>query len=99
MVELAVCNAGTGTHPLHLAGTDDRTVTHAVLVFQCPFQDIGNDLHVTVGMDWKTFPWLNPILVDDPQLSETHVLLVVIIGKGKGVAGIEPTVVGTSSFC
>src|SRR6185369_2835629 len=96
MVELAVRDAGAGTHALHLAGADDRTVAHTVLVFQRTFQDIGDDLHVTVGMGRKTFFWLDPILINDPQISETHMLLVVIVGKGKGMIGIQPAMISMS---
>ena len=98
MVEFAVGDTGTGAHALNLAGADDRTVSHAVLVFQRTFQDIGDDLHVTVGMGRKTFIWLDPILIDNPQVSEAHMLRVVITGKGKGVIGIQPAVFGVAAF-
>src|SRR5689334_3294614 len=98
MVELAVRNAGTGTHALYLAGADNRTVAHTVLVFQRTFQDIGDDLHVTVGMSRKTFFWLDPVLIDNPQLSEAHMFRIVITGEGEGVVGIQPAMIGMSPF-
>jgi hypothetical protein len=41
---------------------------------------------------------LHTILIDYPQWTELDVLGVVVVGKGKRVKGLEPTVVGKASF-
>src|SRR5437879_2947575 len=49
-VELAVADAGASGHALQFARPYDRAVAHAVFVLQRPFEDIGNDLHVSVAV-------------------------------------------------
>ena len=99
MIELAVGNASTGTHALHLAGADDRAIAHAVLVLQRTFQNIGDYFHIPVGMGRKTLLRLNPILIDNPQRSKAHMLRVVIIGKEKSMKGLEPAMIGMAPVC
>lgn len=43
--ELAVLDAGAGAHALHLAGSDHRVGTKAVLMLECSPKDVGGDVH------------------------------------------------------
>jgi hypothetical protein len=84
-VELAVADAAAGAHHLHVARADDRTVTHRVAVFERAGKDVGEDLHVLVRMRVEALAGLNDVIVDHPQVGETHLLRIVIAGEGKGV--------------
>jgi hypothetical protein len=41
---------------------------------------------------------LDAILIDYPQWTELDVLGVVVVGKGKRMKGLKPTVVGKAAF-
>jgi hypothetical protein len=46
----------------------------------------------------KTRPGGNSILVDYTQRPELNVLRIKVIGKGKRVVGLQPTVIGIPSL-
>ena len=96
-IEFAVLNSGSRRHPLKLTDVDDRAVAHAVPVFQLPFQDIGDDLHVPVAVHAKALAGLHPILVHDPQRPEAHVDRIVVGVEREGVPSIEPIVLGMAT--
>ena len=87
MVEFAVGDSGASAHPLNIARSDYRAVTHAVLVFKSPIDDIRDDLHIAMGMGSEPLSGLDTILVDNPKRPEAHVSPIVIIGKGEGMSG------------
>src|ERR1700712_4329646 len=93
-VELAMLHAGPGAHVLELTGPDDARAARAVAVSEGAGNDIADDLHVAMRMGGKPRAGRDMVLVDDPQGAELHVLRVVVIGKGKGVPGVEPAVAG-----
>jgi len=97
VIELAVTDAGPGTHALYLAGKDHRAGAQAVLVLERAFEDIGDDFHVAVRMRRETFARRHTILVDDAQRGKAHVPRVVIIGEGKRMPGVEPAVIGVAA--
>ena len=76
-------HAGARAHALSVAGADDGTVSHAVLVLESSFQDVGDDLHVAVGMHGEAVAALHPVFIDDAQGAESHEARVVIGIKGK----------------
>src|SRR5512132_912440 len=94
VVELAVPNSGPGGHALHIAGANDGAGSHAVLVLQRAFEDIGDDLHVLVPMRLETSAWLNAILVDHAQDAEAHMLRIIVLAEGEGMPAVEPTEIG-----
>lgn len=49
-VELLVDDAPRRRHPLHVAGADDITVSHAVAVLHFPLKRDGDGLEATMGM-------------------------------------------------
>src|SRR6266850_1012676 len=42
-------------------------------------------------------PRLDPVLVDDPEMAESRVLGVVVIGEGEAVVGAQPAVFGAAA--
>ena len=98
MIEFAVPNARPGRHPLHVAGPDDRASTDTVLMFQCAFDDVRDDLHVAVAVGAKPRTGPDPVLIDNPQRAEAHVTGVVVIAKRKGVTTVQPAEIGRAAF-
>src|SRR5439155_22994925 len=68
----------------------------AVLVPQGAGENVGHDLHVTVAVRREPLAGLHAVLVDHAEVSEAHVLRVVVVRKRKGVARVEPAVVGAA---
>ncbi len=84
----------SGAHPLDLSGPDDRACSHAVFVLERSFQNVGDDLHISMRMCPKTLRRGNAILINDPQGSESHVVPVMVGVEGERVVSVEPAVVG-----
>src|SRR5438552_9579160 len=53
-IRLTVANPGARAHTLSITGTNYRAVSHAVLVFERAFKQIGDDLHIAMRMRGKT---------------------------------------------
>lgn len=85
-------------HELDLAGLEDASVAEAVLVLEGAFDDVGEDFHVAMGMGGEAAAGGDVVLVDDAEAAEAHVRGVVVVGKGEGVAGLEPAVVGVAAL-
>src|SRR2546421_594112 len=86
------CRPGAGRDPLELARAQHLAVAEAVLVLERPFQDVGHDLHVAVRVPAEAVARLYPVVIDDAQRPEPHLLRVVVVGEGEGVVGVEPPV-------
>ena len=97
-IELAVGHAAAGAHELDLAGLEHTAISEAVFVLQLAFQNIAEDFHVSMRMRPETLTPSDPVVVDHTQRAKAHVRRIVIIGEGKGVVGIQPTVVSVVSF-
>src|SRR5437667_11057152 len=87
-IRLTVANPGARAHTLSITGTNYRTISHAVLMFESAFQQISDDLHVAMRMRGKTMAGLHPIFVDDSKVAESHVVRIVILIERKTVAGV-----------
>src|SRR6266550_6346027 len=98
VIELAVADTGARGHDLHVAWSDDRSGTDAVLVLEGAFQNVGDDLHVTVSVGAKPLSWADPVFVDDPQRSVAHVLRIVVVAERKRVPTIKPPEVGGAAI-
>jgi hypothetical protein len=61
-------------------------------------EDVADDLHVAVAVRAEAHARLHPVLVDDAQRPEAHVLGVVVVGEGEAVEGVEPPVLGVAPF-
>src|SRR6266850_2233052 len=96
-VELAVRDAGTRAHALHVAGPDLPTAAGGVAMCQPALEHVGQDLHVPVRMRAESLPWLHGVVVDHAQRAEPHVFGVVVVAEREGVPGIEPTGVGVEA--
>ena len=94
MVVLAVRHAAAGAHQLHVAGADHRTGAQGVLVFQRAFEHIGENLHVAVRVLAEAFTGGHAVIVDHQQVGKTLLFRVAIVGEGKGMERLQPTVIG-----
>ena len=71
-------------------------MAHAVLVLDRALEDVGEDLHVAMGMGGEAAARRHPVLVDHPELPEAHVVGVVIVAERERVAGVQPPEVETT---
>ena len=62
-----------------------------------PAQHVGDDLHVLVPMSPEAAIGGDGVLVEYEQLGEAGELRVPVSGKGKGVVGVQPAVVGVAA--
>ncbi|MNR63671.1 hypothetical protein D3C85_1860610 [compost metagenome] len=51
---------------------------------------------MTVGAE--AAPGGDAVVIDHAQRTKAHVIRVVVVGEGKGVKRIEPSMVGVASF-
>src|SRR3954453_24133356 len=63
------------------------------------FTDIGDDLHVAMGMCGKAGVGRDLVVIPDAQRAVAHIAGVVIAGKGKMVFCLQPAVVGAAERC
>ena len=91
-------NPGAGAHHLHITGFGTAMVTQVVLVGDGPLAYIGDDFHVAVRVGRKARVRRDFIIVPDPQRPPVHARGVIVFGKGKMMAGIQPTVMGTAEL-
>ena len=54
---------------------------------QLSVNDVGEDLHVAMGMHAEAAPGADPVFIDDPQSRNPMCLAIVVIGKRKTVVG------------
>jgi hypothetical protein len=66
-VVFAVAHARAGGHALHVARPDHRLLAGAVLVLEGALERIGDDLHVAVGVGWKSPARRHAVLVGHCQ--------------------------------
>ena len=52
-IEFGMDDAGARAHALDFAGPDDAAAAAGILVLQRAFQNVGDDLHVAMGMGRK----------------------------------------------
>ena len=81
VVELAVLDATTGAHALHIAGGNAFDIADAVLVRQIARHHIADDFHVLVAVGAKAGFGRDAVFVDHAQIAPTHVRGVVVAGK------------------
>jgi len=89
---------GAGAHILDIAGLDDRAVAHAVLVLQPAFQNVSDDFHIAMRVEWKTGATCDAVVVQDPQGAKLLMSGVVVVGERKCETGMEPAVVCMSAI-
>ena len=97
-IKFTMLHSGSGGHVLNLALADLAAVAHGILVLQRAAQDVGDDLHVSVGMQAESHSRHYQVVVDDPQAAKAVPLRIIVIGEAEGVVGIQPTVVGVAAL-
>src|SRR5262249_18401421 len=96
-VVLAMGDAGAGAHPLHLAGNNNGAVAQAVPVHEPSFEDIRDDLHLTVAVGGKARAVDDSVLVDDTQRAKANRPGGGVGPKGEAVAVGEPADPGAAA--
>ena len=97
-IKFAMAYAAAGRHVLHVAGLDDTTVAHGILMLKLTAQDVSDDLHIAMRMRAETHAWHHEIVVDDAQALVAHPLRIVIIREAEGVIAVQPAVTGMAPF-
>src|SRR4030095_10340509 len=95
---LTVSDACARSHSLHITVADNRTVTHAVFMFQGARQNISDYLHVTVAVLGKATTSGNEVFIDHAQITKAHETWVIVLIEGERVVGVEPAVVEVAAF-
>src|SRR5215471_12221496 len=90
-VELTVGYTSAGAHALDFPRPNDGARTHAVLMFESPFENVGDDFHITMRMRSKPFTRRDTIFVDDAQSAKTHGIRIVITIEREGVIRVQPS--------
>jgi CTP:molybdopterin cytidylyltransferase MocA len=67
-------------------------------VLERALQDVGDDLHVAVGVGVEAPAGLDAVFVDHPQVAEAHVARVLVAGEREGVEALEPAVPGVAAL-
>ena len=98
LVHLAVHDACARRHALHIVLFEGRAPAHAVAMRQLTVDDVGKDLHVAMRMHAEALAGADPVFVDDPQVTESHMPRIVVIRKGKAEFGVEPAMVRVAPF-
>ena len=91
-----MAHARSGAHDLDVPRARAAGVAQAVLVGDGAFADIGDDLHVGVGVRRKAGPGGDGVVVPHPDRAPTHPGGIVVAGEGEVVLGVEPAVVGAA---
>ena len=65
---------------------------------QLTFQNVSQNLHVAMRMRPKAAARLHAVFVDDPQAAKARVRRIVIIVERKGIARIQPPVIGMAAL-
>ena len=73
-------------------GDGTAAVTEAVFMSDGALADIGDDFHVAVRVRLEARLRRDAVVVPDAQAAPAHALDIVIIGKGKMVARVQPAV-------
>src|SRR5208337_2233280 len=66
-IELAMGDAGSRRHPLHIAGRNHAAGAEAVAMLDRPLQHIRDDLHIAMRMSAESLPWRDVVIVDNAQ--------------------------------
>ena len=92
-VVLRVTDPRPGAHNLEFTCRYLLFITHAVLMLHRTFQYVGQDFHVFMGMRTKALACVNHVIVNHAQCREPHEIRVIVVGKRKGMPGIEPAMI------
>src|SRR5437773_714141 len=90
--------ARTRGHVLQLTRPQDGAIAETVPVFKRPAEDVSDDLHIPVAVHPEALTGLHPVVIDDPQRTESHLRRVVVVAKRERVIRVEPTVVEVASL-
>ena len=89
-------NARSGAHHLDVASLCFALVSLVVFMGNCACFDVGDDLHIAMGVKVETCVGCDDVVVDDTQGAKSHSLWVVIVGETKVIVRVKPSIVGVS---
>jgi|SRR6185369_3826481 len=97
-VLFTVPDSGACRHPLHITGTNYRTIPHAVFVFEFAFENIGDDFHVSMAMLAKAPACSNEVFVNNTQTPKAQVAWIVVLIERESVIGVQPAMVEVTAL-
>lgn len=97
-IELAMAYPAPRAHVLEITCLNYRTVSHAVLVLQLPAHYVGEDLRVVMRVGGEAPAWFNDVIVHYDERMKAVVVIVVIVGEGKGEPGVKPSMLAFAPF-
>ena len=85
-----------GAHHLYIACFRPALITEAVSVRNRASADIGDDFHIVVRVWRKACARADLVVVPDPERTMAHTVRVIVSGKGKMIARVQPVIVKTA---
>ena len=89
-----MAHPGAGAHHLHVAGRRAALIAHRILMADRAGADVGDDLHVRMGVRRKAGAGGDLVVVPHPDRAPAHPDGIMIAGEGEMVAGLQPAMVG-----
>ena len=86
------------THVLEVSRFNDRSVAHAILMFELTGEYISEDFGILMGMGGKATAWFYHIIIHHHQRMKTAMFRIVIVGKRERESCMEPSMLGIPSF-
>ena len=94
MVEFRMLDSGSSRHELNTSSSKRFLGSDIVLVGEFTVNNVGNNLHVPMWVGTEPSIGLNEIIIHHSHDSKVTVGRVVVLGKRKMEARLEPVVVG-----
>lgn len=98
VVVLAVPHTLASARELDLAAPERLDIAQTVFVCKLSAKNVAEDFGIGVRVCWEACFGRNAVLVDDAKRAKAHVRRVVVAGKGEGMAGPQPAVIGVAAL-
>jgi len=67
-------------------------------VLESPGQNVGDDLHIAMGVRWKPATSRDHIFIDHAQGAEAHIGRIEIVSERECVSAVEPVDAGVAAI-
>src|SRR5689334_7279334 len=89
-IVLFMTKTTAGTHALYPVFMNNIAISHGVFMVHASLEHDGNDLHVHVRMDTKSFSWLHIIIIESKKSPKCGLDGIVVIAETKKEIAFEP---------
>lgn len=96
-IVFAMAHTTSRAHHLHFSGFHGSDRPEAIPMFERTRKHDGYDLHIVVLVKTKTSSARYSIIIKHAECTKIETFRIKIIGKTKGVVGIEPTMIGMTT--